>query len=445
MRKSCCAGNPLSRRSHRRDFLTVGALGALGLSLGDLFRLQHAMADDAPGGAAKVSTPKAQGVLHIFLPGGMAHQESFDPKPLAPLEYRGSFGAVKTSLPGVHFCETIPKIAGVADKLTVVRSMSHGEAAHERGTHNMFTGYKPSPSIVYPSMGSIVSHELGTRNNLPPYVCVPNQPDPFAGTGYLSSAYGPFNLGSDPAGGGFKVRDLALPDGVDEERFARRRSMLDAVNEHFAAKENADALDAVDTFYQRAYQLLSSPEAREAFNIDAEPDAVRDAYGRNQAGQRMLLARRLLAAGVRLVSMTYGGWDFHVDIVSGTRRLTPDLDHALAALINDLDQTGLLETTLVVLSTEFGRTPRINSDAGRDHWPRVFSIMLAGGGIGRGQVFGASSATAADVESDPLSPEDLFATMYHLMGVDFEKKLLAPGDRPIDIVSGGKVRRELLA
>ena len=209
-------------------------------------------------------------MIHIFLPGGIAHQESFDPKPYAPIEYRGELGTVATKVPGEVFSSTLPQTAQIADKITVIRSMSHGEAAHERGTHNMFTGYRPSPALIFPSMGSVVSHEYGPRNNLPPYVCVPNQPNEFAGTGYLSSSFGPFSLGADPASQGFKVRDLSLPGGIDEARFARRRSALDAVNHHFAETEKADALSAMDTFYQRAYSLISSAEAREAFNIDAE-------------------------------------------------------------------------------------------------------------------------------------------------------------------------------
>ena len=445
MSRCQCEGNRVFSRPNRREFLTVGALGALGLSLGDVLWLQQARGattqtpDKAPSAEAK-----AKSIIHIFLPGGIAHQESFDPKPLAPIEYRGSFSTVKTKLPGIAFCETIPQIAQVADKITVVRSMTHGEAAHERGTHNMFTGYRPSPAVVYPSMGSVISHELGPRKNLPPYVCVPNQPNPYAGTGYLGSSFGPFGLGSDPASSGFKVRDLSLPGGVDDQRFATRRSMLDAVNSHFAALEESDALDAMDTFYQRAYSLISSPEAREAFNIEAEPAAVRDEYGRHAAGQRMLMARRLIAAGVRIVTLTYGSWDMHRDIIPGMKRQMPALDQAFAALIRDLDRTGLLDSTLVMLSSEFGRTPKINKDRGRDHFPRVFSIVLAGGGIQKGLVYGTSSATASEVETDPLEPADLFATLYQLLGIEHEKRLLAPGNRPIHIVRGGKMRQELV-
>jgi hypothetical protein len=434
-----CAGNTLFRPS-RRELLTVGALGVLGFTLGDLLHWDSARADEKPAAA-----PKAKSVLHIFLPGGMAHQESFDPKPYAPLEYRGSFGVVKTKIPGEVFCEAMPETAAVADKITVVRSMTHGEAAHERGTHNMFTGYRPSPALQYPSLGSVVSHELGPRANLPPYVCIPNQPNPYAGPGYMSSSFGPFSLGADPASGGFEVHDLSLPPGVDEARFARRRSALEAVNEHFAAAEKkADAVAAMGTFYERAYGLISSPQAREAFKIQAEPAAIRDEYGRNEAGQRLLMARRLIAAGVRVVSVVYGGWDFHVQIVPATRQTLPPLDKALAALIRDLDRTGLLKETIVMLSTEFGRTPKINKDAGRDHWPKVFSIVLAGGGFKAGCMFGSSNATAAEPDSEPIEPADLFATVYQLLGIDFHKRLMAPGNRPIDIVRGGKVRSALL-
>jgi hypothetical protein len=451
-----CSGNPLEQtttlgeqrpttlgeqRPTRREFLSVGALSTLGLSLGDLLWAEQARAES---GESSGPAPKAKSVIHIFLPGGIAHQESFDPKPLAPLEYRGSFKAIDTKLPGVQFCETLPRLAQIADKLTVIRSMTHGEAAHERGTHNMFTGYKPSPAIVYPSLGSVVSHELGPRQNLPPYICIPNQPNPYAGTGYLGSSFGPFGLGADPASDGFQVRDLSLPKGVDDARFAKRRSMLDAVNSHFASLEKSDAIDAMDTFYQRAYSLISSPEARAAFQIDKEPDTLRDQYGRNAAGQRMLLARRLVEAGVRIVTLTYGSWDMHRNIVPGFKRQAPDLDVALATLIGDLEQRGMLDDTLVMLSSEFGRTPKINSDAGRDHFPRVFSIALAGGGVKRGLVYGSSSATASEVENDPIGPADLFATVYHLLGVEFEKKLIAAGNRPIDIVRNGQPRKELL-
>jgi uncharacterized protein (DUF1501 family) len=429
------------RRPTRRAFLYVGFLGGLGLTLDQFFRLQ-ARADQKH---YESKEGKAKSVIQIFLPGGIAHQESFDPKPYAPVEYRGEMGSIPTRLPGVFFSEKLVQTAQIADKITVVRSMTHGEAAHERGTHNMFTGYRPSPAIEYPSMGSVVSHEFGPRNNLPPYVCIPNLPTTYAGTGYLSSSYAPFSLGADPASGNFRVQDLNLPGGVDEKRFASRRTMLEAVNAYFTSREKSDQVAAMDTFYERAYSLISSEKARAAFDINAEPAAVRDEYGRNAAGQRMLLARRLVEAGVRFVSLTYGGWDMHVGIKNGMASQLPPFDQAFAALIRDLDRRGLLDSTLVMVTSEFGRTPKINGTAGRDHWPKVFSIVLAGGGIKRGFVFGSSDATASEPQDDPLSVEDWATTVYHLLGINADKELMAPGNRPIEIVDGGKVRQELLA
>jgi hypothetical protein len=385
----------------------------------------------------------AKSVIHIYLPGVWLIKESFDPKPYAPLEYRGPFKSIKTKIPGVHFSENFKETAKIADKITVCRSMTHGEAAHERGTHNMFTGYKPSPAIKFPSFGSVVSHEYGSRKNLPPYVCVPNVPNEFAGSGYLSSSYGPFGLGSDPAQGNFKVRDLSLPKEISNDRFSKRRSLLDTVDDHFRQVEKSDALGAMDKFYNDAYSLISSKEAREAFDMTKESDKVKDRYGKNQAGQRMLLARRLVESGVRFVSLTYGGWDMHQNIEAGFNKQGPELDKAYAALISDLDERGLLDSTLVMLSSEFGRTPKINKDSGRDHYPRVFSVALAGGGITRGQVYGASDAFATAPEDNPLSVEDLATTVYDRIGIVADKELMAPGDRPMEIVDGGKVIKEL--
>ncbi len=385
---SNCHGNRLSRRS----MLTVGAVGGLGLSLADLLFMREARADLKH---YDFLPAKAESVIHVFLPGGMAHQESFDPKPYSPLEYRGEMGTIKSKT-GEVFSETIPQLAAINDKFCVIRSMTHGEAAHERGTHNMFTGYKPSPALIYPSFGSVISHEYGPRDNLPPYVCIPNVPNEFAGSGYLSSSYGPFALGADPANKSFKVRDLDMASGVDEARFARRRAALQTVSTRFGEVTKADGIAAMDTFYERAYGMLSSEKAREAFRIEKEADALRDRYGRNEAGQRLLTARRLVEAGVRLVTLTYGGWDHHNQVTRSMKGQMPSLDQALATLINDLSERGMLEKTLVMVSSEFGRTPKINNTAGRDHWPKVFSVMLAGGGVKGGAIYGSSNATAAE-------------------------------------------------
>ena len=425
----------------RRDFLQVGAASGLGLSLGGLLRQQAARGDTK---SFAHFSGTAQSVIHIWLPGGWAQQETFDPKPLAPLEYRGDMGTIPTSLSGVHFNEKLVQTAQIADRITVVRSMTHGEAAHERGTHNMFTGYRPSPALQYPSFGSVISHEFGPRDNLPPYVCIPNQPNEFAGSGYLSSAYSGFSLGADPADGRFKVRDLNLPEGVDEPRFDKRRRMLDVVNDHFRQTETSDSLDALDTFYQRAYGLISSAKAQEAFDLKKEPDTIKDEYGRNPAGLRMLLARRLVESGVRFVTLTYGGWDHHDKIEKGIKSQAPAFDQGFATLIRDLDRRGLLASTLVCVGTEFGRTPKINPTAGRDHWPKVFSIVMAGGGIKGGIVHGSSNATAAEPEDDPLTVEDWATTVYDRLGIDARKELMAPGARPVEIVDGGKVVQQLI-
>lgn len=427
------------RKPTRRDFLQVGVVGGLGICLADVLRME------ARGETKNYESKEghAKSVIHIYLPGGMAHQESFDPKPYAPVEYRGDMNSIDTKIVGVRFNECLPQSAAISDKLAICRSMTHGEAAHERGTHNMFTGYRPSPALQYPSMGSVVSHEFGPRNNLPPYVCIPSVPNTYAASGYLSTAYGPFSLGSDPADGGFRVQDLALPNGIDDSRFTKRKTMLAAVDAHFAKTEQSDALNATDTFYQRAYGLISSQQAREAFNINAEADAIRNEYGRHAAGQRMLLARRLVEAGCRFVSLTYGGWDFHTGITAATRSQLPQFDQGFATLVRDLERRGLLKSTLIMVSSEFGRTPKINATAGRDHWPKVFSVVLAGGGIKGGVAFGESDATASEPDNDPLTVEDLATTVYNRMGINADKELMAPGSRPIEICDGGKVVKEL--
>jgi hypothetical protein len=420
---------------NRRSFMQVGLIGGLGLSLGDFLQFKAQGAQKF----YKSEEGPAKNVIHIYLPGGMAHQESWDPKPYAPLEYRGPFGSIKTTIPGVHFSENFKESAKIADKLTICRSMTHGEAAHERGTHNMFTGYKPSPAIKFPSFGSVVSHELGSRKNLPPYVCIPRVPNEFAGSGYLSSSYGPFSVGSDPAKKEFKVRDLSLPQDISEDRFSGRKNLLKMVDSHFRSMEQSDELNTMDKFYQDAYSLIHSKEAKEAFDLSKESPKIKEMYGKNEAGLRMLLARRLVESGVRFVSLTYGGWDHHQNIETGFSKQAPPLDQAFASLIRDLDQRGMLDSTLVILSSEFGRTPKINKDNGRDHYPRVFSVALAGGGITRGNIYGSSDAFATAPEDDPLSVQDLATTIYNRIGITADKELMAPGDRPMEIVDGGKV------
>jgi hypothetical protein len=434
--------DPTFRPCCRREFLYTGLIGGLGLTLGSFLKLKDLQAQQK-NYVSKEGQAKA--VIHIFMPGGMAHQETFDPHPNAPIEYRGPLGVIPTKISGEVFSQNLPKTAQIADKITVIRSMTHGEADHDRGTHNMFTGYRPSPALSYPSYGAVVSHEFGSKKNMPPYVAIPGQANNFAGTGYLSSAYGPFALGSDPASRGFQVRDLTLPGGVNAERWAKRQGLLSTVDYHFKQAEKSDALDAMDSFYNRAYAMISSKEAREAFDLSQETDATKTAYGTNSAGMRLLLARRLVESGVRFVSLTYGGWDHHDNIKNAIDTQVPPFDQAFAALINDLDQRGMLASTLVMVSSEFGRTPKINATNGRDHWPKVFSVVLAGGGIKRGVIYGASDPTGAEPERDPVSIEDLATTVYDRLGIVADKELMAPGARPIEIVDGGKVIKELCA
>ena len=435
-----CGCDDHALRPSRREFLYAGLVGGIGLTLPQFLAIQ-ARADQKDYALKK---PQCDSVIHLFLPGGMAAQETLDPKPLAPSEYRGPFSPIDTNVTGIQLGEPMKHTAKVADKICFIRSMTHGEAAHERGTHNMFTGYRPSPAVKYPSIGSVVSHELGANGELPPYVCIPNQPNEHAGSGYLSNRYGPFSIGADPARENFQVRDLSLPNDIDHQRFARRQAMLDAVDDHFRSLESSDALDAMDEFYQRAYTMISSTVAREAFNLKAEPEEVRNRYGNNPAGMRMLLCRRLAEAGVRFISTTFGGWDHHQNIQEAMNKSVPELDQAYAALISDLSERGMLDRTMVMMTTEFGRTPKINNDGGRDHYPRVFSVAMAGGGFKGGMVYGKSDATSTAVADDPVSHADLATTVYNQLGIVADKELMSPGERPIEIVADGRVLSETL-
>ena len=402
----------------KRHFL----FGLSTLTLPSLLKAQY--------GAKKA---KAKNVINIFLPGGIAAQEFLDPKSLAPSEYRGPFGSIKTNVSGIEIGEKFQKLSKVADKFSIIRSMTHGEAAHERGVHSMMTGYKPSPALVYPSMGSVVSVELGGRNKLPAYVSVPNALEN-GGSGYLSSKYNPFSLGSDPISPSFKVRDLN--SDVDAQRFNRRKNILEAVDSKFKNEVNSDNVSAIDSFYSQAYELISSESAKLAFDISKEDQKTKEMYGLTTAGQRLLISRRLIEAGVRFLTVSYGGWDMHDNIKNGFEKQAPEFDQALAALLSDLSDRGLLDETVVVVTSEFGRTPKINNTAGRDHWPRVFSTLIAGGGIKNGQIYGKSDSLGGEVDENPVAPSDLSATIFSLLGIDPEKQFMTPDLRPIYISQG---------
>ncbi len=436
----------------------MGAGTALGLSLSDLLRAESRSKD----------APRAKSVIHLYLTGGFSVQESWDPKPEAPVDYRGSFNVVKTKN-GDHFSENFPRMAAAADRMTVIRSMHCRIPDHGQAAYHLFTGYVPTTVIDYPQMGAVVSlrhgldrrrvvsQQFGPRHNLPPYVAIPNKVSATGGTGYLSSRFGAFELNADPGGRGeFKVKDFSLPDGVSNEQFQRRRRARAILESRFR-EQNVDEtqLGTMDEFYQRAYTLLNSPAARSAFSLDDEPQATRDLYGhgyilnyRRQPaaiGARLMMARRLVEAGVRFVTVRYDGWDNHSNIRDAFKDKAPALDHAIAGLLIDLDQRSLLDETLVMITTEFGRTPRVNTSNGRDHWARSYSMILAGGGITRGQIYGASDATASEPARKAVALEDFLHTVYHQIGIDANKELLAFGTRPIEIVKGGKLIRGILS
>ena len=419
----------MSKYISRRDFIGIGTLSFLGLSLPQVLKAEKTFAQS--------KECKAKNVIFIYLPGGFAHQETFDPKYLAPIEYRGPLGTVRTST-GEYFSEYMKETAKIADKITVIRSMHHGEAAHERGTHNMLTGWKPSPALVYPSMGSVVSLEFGSRNNIPPYIAIPNPSNEGGGAGYLSQMYSAYNVSESGA------RDLTLPNGINKERFETRKKMREVVDKAFSEIAKTDQANAMESFYGKAYDLIGSEKAQAAFDLNKEPEKLREEYGKNSAGNRMLLARRLVEAGARFVTLTYGGWDHHDNIAANIKSQLPSFDQAYANLIKDLDDRGLLDSTLVVVATEFGRTPKINGTAGRDHWPNVFSVAMAGGGIKEGYIHGSSDATGSLPDNDPLTLNKYAATMYHLIGVDPNKELIASGNRPIRVVDDSTVEYKLL-
>jgi hypothetical protein len=452
-----CPGPIYPSAFGRRSFIQVGLLGGLGLALPDLFRIRARASEVRLPGVGGRTEGKAKSVIQIILPGGLAHQESWDPKPEAPIEYRGPLGVVKTKLPGVVFSENLSHCAQIADKITVVRSVTGHIPDHAQATYQMFTGYLPTPAIMHPSLGAVLSQEFGPRNNLPAYVGVPDVPDA-GGTGYLSSKYGAFELGADPGQKNFQVKDISLPKGVTPDRFDRRRTAREALEDHFKTLESNPAeLDAMNEFYQQAYKMISSPAARKAFSLDGEPDPMVKLYGEYKnprggqpisIGRQLMLARRLVEAGVRLVTVMYhgtDGWDNHLRIKDAVSNGMPAFDHALAGLITDLDQRGLLDSTLVMVTSEFGRTPKVNENAGRDHWARVYSQVLAGGGITRGQIYGASNATASEPDTDPVTVENFLATVYGQLGIKADDRLLAPGGRPIDIVRDGHAVEGLTA
>ena len=436
-----CAGH------QRRDFLKLGLTAAGGgLGFTDLLR--------ARAMAAGASEKPPVNCIMVWLDGGPSHYEMFDPKPDAPQEIRGEFKSIPTSVPGVHFSECVPHLAKAADKFTVLRSVTHKDPNHGGGNHYMMTG-APTPVPVgcgafvtfHPSFGSVVSYKRGLQNGLPGYMTLPSITRS-GGPNFLGAEHAPFVAGGDPNKDGFKVRDVVLPSDISDARGLSRRELrmsLDRMQRlHDAAAE--DPAVSFDTFYGKAVDLIASKPAQDAFDISLEDERTREMYGRNDLGQRMLLARRLVEVGVPFVTVNYGGWDHHRDLFKTCKgTFMEKFDQGMAALITDLDRRGMMENTLVIALGEFGRTPKINKDSGRDHWPGAMNILFAGAGVPRGGIIGATDPKGYYASENIHSPEDFAVTLYRKLGIDPHQHLQTSSGRPVQLVNGGQSIRELFA
>jgi len=421
----------------RRDFLKVGALGGFGLGLSNY--LQLAKAGQVSGKA------KGQAVIYIRLAGGPTHMDTFDLKPDAPVEYRGELKPIHTNVSGMEISEKLPHLAKVADKFTILRGVSHTLAAHELGTKYTLTGNRPLPSLEFPAVGSVVAKELPVPSDMPPYVAIPNVQQ---GAGYLGLQYGPLSTNATPKlGQGFAVRGLSLTGEMTLEDIARREKLLSKVDTTFRTiEERSDILSGLDQFSEQAYNMISSRRSRDAFDISKESDKLREKFGDGEVGQSALLAVRLIEAGCRFVTITTGGWDMHRDIYKALDQRLPPVDQGLAALLETLEERGMLESTAVVLQGEFGRTPKINTErGGRDHWPRAMFTLLSGAGMKTGQVIGASDAKGEGPAAEAITPDDIATSIYKSLGIDSHKEYHTNTGRPIMISRDGKVIPALFA
>jgi hypothetical protein len=400
---------------------------------------------------AKAGTPKAAkatACIFIFLEGGPSQLDTWDLKPEAPTEIRGPYKPISTSVPGTLICEHLPLCAKIAHKYTIVRSHSHNDNGHNTGYHYVMTGYKADfpdgntrvpNNHLYPSIGSIVSRELGPRTTLPPYI---NMPHMMAGggPGFYGSEHAPFVIESNPVQADFEVQDLNPLEKISSSRQERRGRLLAEVEKLEREGAELGRAKSMSTYYQRARDLMASVEARKAFDIRSEPESLRKAYGYTALGQCALLSRRLVEAGCRFVGIDHGGWDHHSTIFPSLEKdMLPHVDRAFSTLLDDLEQRGLLENTLVVMMGEMGRTPGINAAAGRDHWSMAQSVLFAGGGVKPGQVIGATDKKASAPIADPVSVEDILRTLFQQMGVDTTKTYHTPLGRPVPIVDGGRI------
>jgi uncharacterized protein (DUF1501 family) len=433
----------------RRDFLRLGTAGVfgLGLTLPDLLAQQARAAEQS-------RSPRDVSLIFLFLHGGLSTIDTFDLKPDAPAEFRGDFKPIASNVPGVHIGEHLPKLAQNMDKLALIRSFRHHNSDHGPADHYLLTGYFPqagfnpglNPNNQKPAHGAVIARKLGPRGSVPPYICLPKM-HPSTGSAYLGAAAAPFVINADPNAPDFAVPDVVPPPALEARRLEARKKLLAQMDRfHEAAEQRANqSAQTVSVFQQKAFDLMTSPQAKKAFDIHAEREKLRDAYGRNTLGQSCLMARRLVEAGVRCVTIDHSNWDTHNDnFTTLKRQLLPWLDTGLSMLLRDLSERGLLETTLVIITGEFGRTPRINKNAGRDHWGPAFTVALAGGGIKGGRVVGKTDARAERPAADSHGPEDLSATLYHRMGIDPKEEFLTPDGRPIALVNNGRVIDELL-
>ena len=426
--------SPLSRRS----FLRVGAIGPLGLSLAHLLKIRGAAAADAP-------KQRAKSVILVYLGGGLSHHDSFDMKPTAPEEIRGKYKPISTNVPGLQIGELLPKMSQVMDKVALVRSGAHNNDHHETATNWVLSGRFGSAFGDYPAMGAVVAHEKGFTAQVPPYVAVPQNPSftwELGRSAFLGGRYESFKAG-DPNAEGYKVRDLSRSTAVSEKSHVRRKTILEAVDSLSRQVKGNDQVATYDEFQQRAAEMILSPQAQAAFDIAKEPAECRDRYGRTTFGQSCLLARRLVEGGVTFTTVTYGGWDHHAKIFPSLDKKLPEFDQGFSALIEDMEERGLLDETLVVCMGEFGRSPKVNKDAGRDHWAPAASLLFAGARVKAGQVIGATDETGAFVTKRPFRPADVAATIYSALGIDPRKQIHTPDGRPLEILDEGESIRDL--
>lgn len=423
----------------RRNFLRVGSLAALGASLPGLLRAE-----------ALAANPRTEvSCILVWLQGGISHIDSFDPKPDAPSEIKGDFAVIGTRVPGIALCEHLPKLAAHQDKYSIVRSLDPKNGSHGVADAYVMSGHPFNPALTFPSYGAIVSREMGDRDGMPPYVQIGQSIDArFGGgvAGFLGEQYNPFVLPGDPSSPGFRVRDVSLPAGVDRDRFARRMKALHTVDTWQSKLESASSpVEAADSFYQKAYGLITSPRAKTAFDLGKEDPKVRDRYGLHSLGQGCLLARRLIDSGVRFVTVTDGGWDTHQDNFKALKgSLLPRLDSAISGLLQDLHDRGRLDSTVVMVLSDFGRTPKVNPSAGRDHWSTSGVALLAGGGLRGGVAVGRTNALGEVPVEAPYVTEDLAATLYDRLGIPLTTTHKTPDGRPIQINYDGRLIRELL-